>query len=373
VLSPVAFRGGLVDPRKPEPKKDTRPGDKDKPVQIFARGNQILIATDDQEALALIQQLINIYIRNPGPGDYEIIKLGSANAIDAAQALDEVFNGKPAPLAGGRGGGGGPGGGRGGGGPGAFFAQFGAPQAAPPPAPTENRIRVVAYPPTNSLLVRATPLDMISIRNLLAKALDTDDNNSTGNLNRYRITLKYASAANIANVIKDVYSQQTGGITPTATPGGGFGFFGALAAAQSQGQQANGKRINLTVGVDEPTNSLIMSCSELLYKDIDKLVKELDRDTSTATRTVRVVPIIGIDPFVVQQAIDALQGRTTIRPATPGLPGGPPGGGMPAGGPGNRGGGNGGGPGNRGGGGMGGFRPGGMGDSRPVGGRDFRI
>ena len=50
------------------------------------------------------------------------------------------------------------------------------PQPAQTPAPTA--IRVVADPATNSLLVRASPLDMITIRRLLDKALDTGETES---------------------------------------------------------------------------------------------------------------------------------------------------------------------------------------------------
>ena len=40
---------------------------------------------------------------------------------------------------------------------------------------TASRIRVVAEPTTNSLLVRAKPLDMLTIRRLVTQTLDTTD------------------------------------------------------------------------------------------------------------------------------------------------------------------------------------------------------
>src|SRR5262249_14693014 len=145
------------------------PGNKDKPVRIFASGNRILIASDDPQALELAQQIVNLYTRSPGKGDFQVIKLNNANAVEAAKALDEAFNGTTQNNQQTNRGGGSR---FGGGGFGGFFDRFGGQGATTPTNPESNRIRVVAYPATNSLLVRATPLDMLSIRSLLAKALD---------------------------------------------------------------------------------------------------------------------------------------------------------------------------------------------------------
>ena len=368
----VSFRedeGGLVDPRETKkPIKDDRKGSADKPVRIFASGNRLLIASDDPEALALMGQLVNIYTKSPGKGDFTVLKLQNANATEAAKALDEAFNGpKQAAPAGGGGGRGNP-----------FGAMFGGPAAAAAPAnPEANRIRVVAYPATNSLLVRATPLDMLAIKDLLFNALDPDETDPRGQIRTYRIAVKYASATEIASWIKEVYKEQSG-----ATNNVGGGFFARLQAAQDQTPK---KPTTLSVGVDDRTNSLIVATSEGLYKDIKKMVDEIDEASRTATRTVKVVSIKGIDPNVVQQAIDAIQGKVVRRPTTGGQAGGgfgpspfggapsfnPGGGGFapvpgmafPTGGGGGRPGGGGGRPG----GGGGGRGPGGMSDAREPG------
>ena len=48
-----------------------------------------------------------------------------------------------------------------------------------------------------------------------------------------------------------------------------------------------------------------------LKEEITKVVDQMDRRASEATKTVRVVRIEGINPTLVQQAIDAIQGRNT--------------------------------------------------------------
>src|SRR5207249_4541224 len=101
----------------------------------------------------------------PGPGDFEIVRLKFANAVDTAKILDEIFNGpKPAGFGGGKGSNFGPGGAAFPGiGPGALGANAGlgallggAFGGAQPGAQREDRIRVVADPTTNALLVRAS-------------------------------------------------------------------------------------------------------------------------------------------------------------------------------------------------------------------------
>jgi type II secretory pathway component GspD/PulD (secretin) len=328
--TPIVYRAyrsddpDLVDPRDKKDKKEL-PGDKGKPITIFARGNRLIIASDDPKAMALIQKVISFY--TSGKGGFQVIKLKNASAVEAAKVLDEMFNATksatptPAPPFGG-----------------GFLGRFGAPPPAPVANPEANRIRIVAYPATNSILVRASPLDMLAIRGFLADAIDVPGSDSRGLIRTWIVgPLKYASANEVASILKDVYREQTG-TSPASTTVGGFpgfgGRFGAAIAASAAAQAQAGKSYQLSLGVDDRTNSLVLACPEPLYKDIKKLVTELDESSKQASQVVRVVSVKGLDPLLVQQAIDAIQGRTVRRPTTgPGggiLPGaGLPGVGLP--------------------------------------------
>ncbi|HZY87339.1 MAG TPA: secretin N-terminal domain-containing protein, partial [Gemmataceae bacterium] len=379
----------LTDPQKKAEKKDdrkdTRPGDKEKPLRIIAVGSRLMLRSDDPKELALAVEIANLLTRAPkGKGNFEIIRLKNAKAADAAKVLDEAFNGPRENTQQ-------PFGGRGGfGGPGGFFGRFGNPGVQPPAAPKEDTIRVVADPGSNSLLVSASPLDMLTIRGLLAKAIDAGENENAAVLKTWVIgPLKYASAQEVSTVLKEVYREQTNQAPTASEIGGGRGAIFRAAALQTRNIGPDGlpRSVGLSIGVDDRTNSLMLNCSEAVYKDIDRLVKIMEDGAKGASRTVRVINIQGIDPAIVQQAVDAIQGRVTIRPTTgvggiglPSLPGigGPgmfPGGGFPGGGfPGGGfpGGGFPGG-GGRGGGGRGGrgFQPGGGAMLTPPGGPDF--
>ena len=299
----------LFDPQK---QNDTRPGDKKLPITITAIGNKIIINSDDPAALAMAQEIIRLYIQSPkGEAGFEIIRLKNAKAMDAAKILDDAFNGpKQQPginLPGFNQGGGG---GRGGGGAN-FFAQMMAAQSSQ--AAAKPRIRVVADPATNSLLVQAGPLDMLEIKHLLDKAIDSDDTDSNAVLKTWPpIVLKYADASEVLNTLQSVYREYM-------TSGGGAGFSNigpngiTVGSRFSRGGavDANGnpRSVSLTMGLDARSNSIILQCSELMHKDVKKLIEELDSSAKDSTKTIKLVRITGVDPMLVQEAIDVIQGR----------------------------------------------------------------
>jgi type II secretion system protein D len=269
------------------------------PVVITPVGNRLLVTSDDPEALQLVQDLVRLLTRSDtGDGDFEVIRLKNASAVEAAKVLDEAFNGpkQPAqqsssPFN-------------------PFFGRFGAPGATTP-TPTPGSVRIVADPGSNSLLIKAKPLDLASIRRLLDKAIDSGEAESRAIAKQYIIgPLKFASASEVAATLRDVFRDQMSGGSTTVGgfPGFGFGFSG-LSRSGSGG--SGSKPATLSIGVDDRSNSLVVQCNEAVYEDVTKLVTRLDVAAKDATRTIAVVPVQGIDPNLVQQAIDAIQGRTS--------------------------------------------------------------
>ncbi|HEX4591632.1 MAG TPA: secretin N-terminal domain-containing protein, partial [Gemmataceae bacterium] len=214
-----------------------------KPVTITAVGNRLIINTDDPQARQYIQEVVRTMTQSGGDGDFEMIKLNNANATDTARVIDEFFNG---PKEGNRGGtvlerl-------RGGGFPGGFPG--GMQQQNPSGTTTTPKVRVVADPGSNSLFVRATPLEMVSIRQF-AKALDgTDETITAQKVNR--IKLKSANVSEVAYVIESLYhdylgtgarSTTVGGFNGFGFPGGGFGGggFSGRGSALLRPTDANG-------------------------------------------------------------------------------------------------------------------------------------
>ncbi|VTS06166.1 secretin N-terminal domain-containing protein [Tuwongella immobilis] len=305
---------GFQDAPKADPKNPMNAA----PVTLAAFGNRLIVSSDDPEAMALVSELVRLLTSTPpGEGDFEIIRLRNASAAEAAAVLDEAFNGpkQNAQQGGGnRGGGGGGLPGLGGGGfP--FFGRFGQQGATPPADPKPGRLRVVADPNSNSLLVKANPLDMLTIRRLLDQAIDSGENDSNAVVQTNIVgPLKYATASEVAQVIKDVYGQSTATTSTNNRVGGfpGFSFFGGGRGGQQQPAPAPTKAsATLNIGVDDRSNSLVIACTPPMFEDVKALIDQLEQSAQSATRTVKVVPITGVDPLLVQQAIDAIQGRRT--------------------------------------------------------------
>ena len=76
------------------------------------------------------------------------------------------------------------------------------------------------------------------------------------------------------------------------------------------------KNVTLTVATDDQTNSIIVNCSKTMYQDILKVTQELDRGAKETTRTVKIVPVHDVNPMMLQQVIDMMQGRSTAPTTT---------------------------------------------------------
>ena len=300
--APVAQH--FVDPKKDKRDDKANAEVGPPPITITAFGNKLLITSEDPLALQTVQELTRLLTQTAGgEGDFQVLKLKKASAAEAAKVLDEAFNGpkqtqqQQQPGGGGRGGG---------------FGQFAAPGAAAPNNPREDRIRVVADPATNSLLVRASPLDMMTIRRLLDKAIDTG--NTEGGMQTYRFALKKAVPSEVAGVLNNLFRESTNN-NPLAT--GPTAFAAGFTGGQNQdiGPDGQPRPVTLSISADDATKTLWVYCTPLKYEEVKKVVDAEEQSATVKTPTFAFVPLKGIDPAEVQVAIDAIYGRTTTRTA----------------------------------------------------------
>jgi general secretion pathway protein D len=290
----------FTDPQAEHAGKSRKlPGSAKEPIYIKVFPNRIEITSEDKEALDQVQELVNLLIRaRPGEHDFQVIQLENANAEDTAKMLDEVFNGKQQQQQ-------------------PFF--FGRRQPPPSP-PKEDKIRVVAEPVSNSILVWASPLDMITIRGLVKKIDQGDVAESSGGVHLYPpIKLKYVSASEVVEVLRAAYRDQMGLTAQSAFVGGfpGFGFFAARARGQAALQSQ--KPPKLQVGVDDHTNTLWVVSTKLLYEDVKKLAESMDKTTKDQPKTIDIIKVKGVDPQLIEDLVDALNGKRPVaRGATSG-------------------------------------------------------
>ncbi len=197
-------------PAKPGGTAAKKPDKPLPPLTLTVAGNKLIVACEDPQLLALVDELVRVHTQGGGEGEFVVLKLRWANAVEVAKVLSEVFNG-PA----------------------------GAKRA-------EDRVRIVADPTANALLVRASPLDLLTIRYLLRTELDSDRGDADAVIRTWTIgPLRHGQAAELAKLLTAVYRDEGG-------------------------------RAGFVVTADPRTNSLVLRCTQAVYQDAKRLVDQLD-------------------------------------------------------------------------------------------------
>ncbi len=128
------------------------------------------------------------------------------------------------------------------------------------------------------------------------------------------ITVEHADVADVAAIVRDVYKEQMAGgpQPPGGQPGQNRGMpFGMFMRGSQQQQPPRPRAVQLSVGVDTRTNTLIVSASDALFRQVETLVEALDQSANQARRTMKVVSMQNANSAVVQQTLASLMGRVT--------------------------------------------------------------
>ena len=295
----------LVDPGKQKEAPPAEPK-KGNALRIAVIGNKLIIQGDDPADVQLLQELVTLYTRPSTTGDeqYIVWKLRYASAEAAAELLTEIFNGPAQPAAGGRTGRGGGGGGLAALNPLALLSSLTGSSSSGPTDPKSGRIRVVAEKSSNSLIiVKASQLDLLTMEDLLKKAIDNGEPPEGGVPQTYMVQLKYAKATDMATTIRNLFgttssssSRNTQQRSPLPFP---FG--------QPQQQQPSGPEF--TVQADDTTNKLLINTTETTFLQVKKLIDELDLASKDSADYVDIMSVKGISPTQVETIIDLLAGR----------------------------------------------------------------
>src|SRR5205823_1336125 len=146
----------------------------------------------------------------------------------------------------------------------------------------------VADAGTNSLLVKAKPADMLTIRRLLEKYIDVRDPNSEVIVKTHSIQLKNANVSEVADIVRAVFSESMKVSTPQQAGGGGFGggfpFGGGQRPVDTSGTD---KKVLLTLAADNHTNSLYVACPTTLFKEVKALVDNIDNASSETKQVMK--------------------------------------------------------------------------------------
>ncbi|HBO46082.1 MAG TPA: hypothetical protein DD670_19595, partial [Planctomycetaceae bacterium] len=289
------------------------------PIYVFSGPDGLYVSSDDLDALDQLQRLIDTLQGGSVSGEprLTVFYLRNAEAKGVAERLNQLLAGttSAAPAAGTAATG--------------ILGSLGTVGSIGRITPS-GPISITPDTRLNALLVQAAPADVNLIEEVL-RILDRRDGPADipAQPKPRLIPVYHTSASEIAKVVKDVYQGRMAGATTGSAQatdprammmqmfrgrGGGGGDAGAGADAKQELSK-------MTIGVDERTNSLIVSAPETLFEEVRDLVHALDDVASDDVETVEVVSLRESNADAVREALssllgDSIQGGTTTGTTT---------------------------------------------------------
>jgi type II secretory pathway component GspD/PulD (secretin) len=284
------------------------------PVTITILGDELILTSSDEAALDKLEELLQNTVEAVPPRNaWTIFTLQSADATETAELLKQLFpdssvavsptqssSGMMGLMASG-------------------FSSFGSSisdMTGLSSSMMSGRLTIIPDVRLNALFVAGPPGKVQDVETMLA-AVDSDNwPQSLRERVPRMIPVEHADLDEVYNIVRDVYkdffeseqAQQTraGANAFAAMMGGGGG--------RNNRQQAE-PPARLTVGVDHRTSNLIVSASDELYREIQALVKSLDKSAQDARRTVRIVTVQNADPNLLTSALDSVMPKVSITSA----------------------------------------------------------
>jgi type II secretory pathway component GspD/PulD (secretin) len=246
------------------------------PIVIAPGPNGLTISSDDLEALDQFEALLSDVGRQQGGGrEFTVIPLRSANAAVVAESLRKFFEDN-------------------------FYGS--------------SSVSIVPDQRLNALIVRANPNDTATIMNLIEELDASDVPDSALATKPQHIELKHARAEDVAYILRDIYRQPLQRSRNAASSGSmpqGLSREAAFVMEQLRRQEAGPE---MTLSVDDATNSIIVMAPQALLTEVLELVHSLDEAAINSAQTVRVVPLKRTKADALERALrSSLRGSSRSR------------------------------------------------------------
>ena len=267
------------------------------PVHVTVRPDgQIVIWSDDPQALDRLEELVSQL--TPPRKDYAKFQLKYAGAYSVAQNLEDYFKeGKKEQSRY------------------PYWWDWDSGQDdkdkdSERRLSKRRKLKFIADADSNTILVvGADPSQLATIKDLVklydqAPSTDTDAARKT-----QTIQLQHAKARVVADAVKDVYRDLLSANDKALVnqnqaqqPRRSFYFFNDADNTEKKSPKFKG---DLSIGIDETSNTLIVSAPAYLFDHVRKMVQELD-DAAAPSNSVRVLRVgPGINPTRLQELLDA--------------------------------------------------------------------
>jgi len=190
--------------------------------------------------------------------------------------------------------------------------------------PAQNpTLRITPDARLNALIVRANPIDLELIQELLGILDQVESPEEVLAQPKPRlIPVHNTQADEIVSILKEVYSDRIGA-SSSSRNSRGFGgmppfmmmFGGAQSSRRSTGGRSSSSSSQsaeepqtMSLGVDARTNSVIVSAPEPLFAEVKELIEQLDIAAVESNQTMRVVTLHKASLTAVEEALTSLMG-----------------------------------------------------------------
>jgi type II secretory pathway component GspD/PulD (secretin) len=268
-------------PAEPRPadKQDSAPA----PIRITHGPKGLVITSDDTQALDQLQELIDQV--QPQRDDFKIFHLKYAYASSVKLNLKDIFEEEDKdsrrPW---------------------WWDDYGDDNKDEKKGRLSKRrqLKFISDFDTNTIMVKnADPVQLAKIEEII-KFYDRPEPSDSQSIRRMKhVRLNHAKAQQVAEVLKEVYRDllssndkalQNGNQQQEQRPERGFILF-----PSSDGDTGNDTKLPkfkglLSIGIDAPSNSLVISAPEYLMRSVDEVVQSLD-DAARPSNVVKVVKL----------------------------------------------------------------------------------
>jgi type II secretory pathway component GspD/PulD (secretin) len=283
----------------------------DAPIAITIQGGNLLIVSDDEDALDRLEDVIaSLASAMPPKTQWTVFYLRSADATQTAAILERLFptSSVTTSLGGSDGGfmselsGGLSSMGRG------IMDMSGLNSVLSGP----QTLRIIPDVRSNSLFVTGPPHEIDEVEDVL-RILDASElpEQLRDRAPRY-IAVEHAEVNEVAEIIRDVFKEELTPPAPVQQGRGGGGGNPLAALMGGGGSTATAPKVQMTLGIDRQNSRLYVSCNEPMFLQVSEMVKEIDAAALGARRAIRVVPLQHASSLIVQQTIGALMPRVKV-------------------------------------------------------------
>ena len=167
-------------------------------------------------------------------------------------------------------------------------------------------LRIIPDLRSNSLFVTGPAGQVRDVEQML-KILDSDEvpESLRERLPRM-IPVDHASVTEVAEILKEVYKDYLEDPNARAAQNNRGNPLAMMMGGGGRGSSSTGPGIRMTIGVDARTSTLVVSANDTLFRQVEALVEELDNSAFEAHETIRVVPVGEADAAIVQAALTSL-------------------------------------------------------------------